>query len=101
MTHQGSLIREAFRKSGLSVNNGAKKLGVTRQNLYYHFKQEIVDAHFMRDVIEKLRLKIEGVERPQSFDFNRDEAFKDIQQIKAITVIRRTCGGGRRWVCEQ
>ena len=50
MSHQGEILQEAIRNSGISITRIVDELGITRPTIYRKFKEEIVDYNFVRRV---------------------------------------------------
>lgn len=55
-THQGEELKLKIRGSGYSMNELAKTLDMTRQNLNYHLRKEVLDGDFVRLVKNKLQI---------------------------------------------
>ena len=50
MPHQGELLQEAIKSSGISITRIVEELGITRPTIYRKFKEETVDYDFVRKV---------------------------------------------------
>lgn len=50
MLHQGEILQEAIKNSGISITRIVEELGITRPTIYRKFKDEIVDYSFVKRV---------------------------------------------------
>ena len=50
MPHQGEILQEAIRSSGISITRIVEELGITRPTIYRKFKDETLDANFVKSV---------------------------------------------------
>lgn len=50
MPHQGEILQEAIKNSGISITRIVEELGITRPTIYRKFKDETVDASFVNSV---------------------------------------------------
>lgn len=50
MPHQGEILQEAIKNSGISITRIVEELGITRPTIYRKFKEETLDANFVRNV---------------------------------------------------
>ena len=50
MPHQGEILQEAIKNSGISITRIVEELGITRPTIYRKFKEETVDYNFVRKV---------------------------------------------------
>lgn len=50
MPHQGEILQEAIKGSGISITRIVGELGITRPTIYRKFKDETLDANFVRAV---------------------------------------------------
>jgi plasmid maintenance system antidote protein VapI len=52
MPHQGEILQEAIKNSGVSITRIVDELGITRPTIYRKFKDETLDYNFVRRVGE-------------------------------------------------
>ncbi|UYZ62228.1 helix-turn-helix domain-containing protein [Hymenobacter weizhouensis] len=52
MPHQGEILQEAIKNSGISITRIVEELGITRPTIYRKFKDETLDASFVKRVGE-------------------------------------------------
>ncbi|RZK23803.1 MAG: hypothetical protein EOO56_03815 [Hymenobacter sp.] len=52
MPHQGEIVQEAIKNSGISITRIVESLGITRPTIYRKFKDEALDAGFVKRVGE-------------------------------------------------
>lgn len=50
MPHQGEILQEAIKRSGISITRIVEELGITRPTIYRKFKEEALDANFVNSV---------------------------------------------------
>ena len=50
MPHQGEILQEAIKNSGISITRIVEELGITRPTIYRKFKDETVDYNFVRKI---------------------------------------------------
>jgi AcrR family transcriptional regulator len=50
MPHQGEILQEAIKRSGISITRIVEELGITRPTIYRKFKEEALDANFVTSV---------------------------------------------------
>lgn len=50
MPHQGEILQEAIKHSGISITRIVDELGITRPTIYRKFKEETVDYSFVKRV---------------------------------------------------
>ncbi|QIX61533.1 helix-turn-helix domain-containing protein [Hymenobacter lutimineralis] len=67
MPHQGEILQEAIKNSGISITRIVDELGITRPTIYRKFKDETLDYAFVKRVGEII-----------SHDFSND--FTVVQQ---------------------
>ena len=68
MPHQGEILQEAIKNSGISITRIVEELGITRPTIYRKFKEETVEYSFVKRVGEII-----------NHDFSND--FTNSQQI--------------------
>lgn len=52
MPHQGEILQEAIKNSGISITRIVEELGITRPTIYRKFKEETVDYSFVKKIGE-------------------------------------------------
>src|SRR6476620_5684618 len=52
MPHQGEILQEAIKNSGISITRIVDELGITRPNIYRKFKEDTLDYGFVQRVGE-------------------------------------------------
>jgi AcrR family transcriptional regulator len=52
MPHQGEIVQEAIKNSGISITRIVEELGITRPTIYRKFKDDTLDAKFVRRIGE-------------------------------------------------
>ena len=52
MPHQGEILQEAIKNSGISITRIVDELGITRPTIYRKFKEETIDYTFVKKVGE-------------------------------------------------
>ena len=52
MAHQGEILQEAIKNSGISITRIVDELGITRPTIYRKFKDETLDVAFVKRVGE-------------------------------------------------
>ncbi|WP_303309661.1 helix-turn-helix domain-containing protein [Hymenobacter sp. BT730] len=67
MPHQGEILQEAIKNSGISITRIVEELGITRPTIYRKFKDETLDYAFVKRIGEII-----------SHDFSND--FTSLQQ---------------------
>ena len=67
MPHQGEILQEAIKNSGISITRIVDELGITRPTIYRKFKDETVDYSFVKKIGEII-----------NHDFSND--FTSVQQ---------------------
>lgn len=50
MLHQGEILQEAIKSSGISITRIVEEMGITRPTIYRKFKEETVDYNFVKRV---------------------------------------------------
>ena len=50
MPHQGEILQEAIKHSGISITRIVEELGITRPTIYRKFKEETIDYSFVKKV---------------------------------------------------
>ena len=52
MPHQGEIVQEAIKNSGISITRIVEELGITRPTIYRKFKEDTLDAKLVRKIGE-------------------------------------------------
>ncbi|MBC6608274.1 helix-turn-helix domain-containing protein [Hymenobacter sp. BT188] len=68
MPHQGKILQDAIKNSGISITRIVEELGITRPTIYRKFKEETLDYGFVKQVGEII-----------THDFSQD--FTSLQQV--------------------
>jgi predicted transcriptional regulator len=68
MSHQGEILQEAIKNSGISITRIVDELGITRPTIYRKFKEATVDYSFVKRVGDII-----------NHDFSND--FTSLQQV--------------------
>ena len=50
MPHQGEILQEAIKNSGISITRIVDEMGITRPTIYRKFKEETVDYNFVKRI---------------------------------------------------
>lgn len=50
MPHQGEILQDAIKGSGISITRIVEELGITRPTIYRKFKEETLDTNFVKAV---------------------------------------------------
>ena len=50
MPHQGEIVQEAIKNSGISITRIVEELGITRPTMYRKFKEDTLDSNFVNAV---------------------------------------------------
>ncbi|WP_201977796.1 helix-turn-helix domain-containing protein [Hymenobacter rubidus] len=50
MPHQGEILQEAIKNSGISITRIVDELGITRPTIYRKFKEETIDYTFVKKI---------------------------------------------------
>ena len=79
MPHQGEILQEAIKNSGISITRIVEELGITRPTIYRKFKEETIDYTFVKKVGDII-----------NHDFSND--FTTVQQssLPFVTSVNRT-----------
>ncbi|GAA3958229.1 helix-turn-helix domain-containing protein [Hymenobacter antarcticus] len=73
MPHQGEILQEAIKHSGISITRIVEEMGITRPTIYRKFKEETIDYGFVTRVGEII-----------NHDFSND--FTVVQQSSLLFV---------------
>ncbi|AYA37991.1 hypothetical protein D3Y59_13645 [Hymenobacter oligotrophus] len=55
MAHQGEILQEAIKNSGISISKLVQELGITRPTIYRKFKETTLDYSFVQRVGELIQ----------------------------------------------
>jgi hypothetical protein len=55
MAHQGEILQEAIKNSGISISRLVQELGITRPTIYRKFKEATLDYSFVKRVGELIQ----------------------------------------------
>jgi transcriptional antiterminator len=50
MPHQGEILQEAIKNSGISITRIVEELGITRPTIYRKFKEDTIDYNFVKRI---------------------------------------------------
>ncbi len=50
MPHQGEILQEVIKSSGISITRIVEEMGITRPTIYRKFKEETIDYNFVKRV---------------------------------------------------
>lgn len=50
MPHQGEILQEAIKSSGISITRIVEEIGITRPTIYRKFKEDTIDYNFVKRV---------------------------------------------------
>ncbi|MGI4740155.1 MAG: helix-turn-helix domain-containing protein [Janthinobacterium lividum] len=82
MPHQGEILQEAIKNSGISITRIVEELGITRPTIYRKFKDDTLDANFVKNVGQ-----IIGHDFSNDFTIAAQSAFPFVtQSVKQTTV---------------
>jgi len=78
MPHQGAILQEAIKNSGISITRIVEELGITRPTIYRKFKEETVDPNFVKRVGAVI-----------GHDFSRDFAVIQQPALPPVTSVQK------------
>ena len=52
MPHQGEIVQESIKNSGISITRIVEELGITRPTIYRKFKDDTLDTSFVKRIGE-------------------------------------------------
>jgi predicted transcriptional regulator len=78
MPHQGEILQEAIKNSGISITRIVEELGITRPTIYRKFKEETIDYSFVRKIGEII-----------NHDFSQDFTVLQQSSIPFVTSVVR------------
>ena len=79
MPHQGEILQEAIKNSGISITRIVEELGITRPTIYRKFKDETLDANFVKNVGQII-----------GHDFSGDFTIAQQSTLPFVTPVQRT-----------
>lgn len=89
MPHQGEILQNAIKNSGISITRIVEELGITRPTIYRKFKEETVDYDFVSKVGD-----IIGHDFSQDFTSLQQAALpfvtNDKSKVSASVTLQRT-----------
>ncbi|RZK31371.1 MAG: transcriptional regulator [Hymenobacter sp.] len=74
MLHQGEIVQEAIKNSGISITRIVEELGITRPTIYRKFKDDTIDAKFVRRIGEII-----------GHDFTKDFTMPEQSSLPSVT----------------
>ena len=75
MPHQGEIMQEAIKNSGISITRIVEELGITRPTIYRKFKDDTLDAKFVRRIGEII-----------GHDFSQDFTLPEQSSLPFVTL---------------
>jgi len=78
MPHQGEILQEAIKSSGISITRIVEELGITRPTIYRKFKDETIDYAFVKKIGEII-----------NHDFSQDFTMAQQSSIPFVTSVVR------------
>ncbi|OWP63462.1 hypothetical protein CDA63_08770 [Hymenobacter amundsenii] len=93
MSHQGEILQETIKSSGISITRIVDELGITRPTMYRKFKDKELDYNFVKRIGE-----IIGHDFSQDFthaqqadlSFNVTSVSKSVNNVSEQPVVSRT-----------
>jgi AcrR family transcriptional regulator len=81
MPHQGEIVQEAIKSSGISITRIVEELGITRPTIYRKFKDDTLDTSFVKRVGE-----IIGHNFAQDFTMPEQSTLPFVTQAPRVSV---------------
>jgi AcrR family transcriptional regulator len=81
MPHQGEIIQDAIKNSGISITRIVEELGITRPTMYRKFKDDTLDANFVKRIGE-----IIGHDFAQDFTIAEQPSFAFVTPTPKLSV---------------
>lgn len=78
MPHQGEILQDAIKSSGISITRIVEELGITRPTIYRKFKDEIVDYIFVKRVGDII-----------NYDFSKEFAVLQSFDLSSVTPVSK------------
>jgi hypothetical protein len=79
MSHQGEILQEAIKNSGISITRIVEELGITRPTIYRKFKEDTLDANFVKNIGQII-----------GHDFSQDFTMAQQSSLPFVTPVTRT-----------
>jgi len=74
MPHQGEIVQEVIKNSGISITRIVEELGITRPTIYRKFKDDTLDTKFVRRIGEII-----------GHDFSQDFTLSEQSSLSFVT----------------
>lgn len=81
MPHQGEILQEAIRNSGISITRIVEELGITRPTIYRKFKDDTLDSNFVKNIGQ-----IIGHDFSQDFTIGQQSTLPFVTPVNRSTV---------------
>jgi hypothetical protein len=81
MPHQGEIVQDAIKSSGISITRIVEELGITRPTMYRKFKDDTLDVNFVKRIGE-----IIGHDFAQDFTLPEQSAFSFVTPVPKPSV---------------
>jgi AcrR family transcriptional regulator len=81
MPHQGEIVQEAIKSSGISITRIVEELGITRPTIYRKFKDDTLDTSFVKRIGE-----IIGHDFAQDFTMPEQSTLPFVTQAPRVSV---------------
>lgn len=81
MPHQGEIVQEAIKNSGISITRIVEELGITRPTIYRKFKDDTLDTNFVKRIGE-----IIGHDFAQDFTMPEQSSFPFVSPTSRVSV---------------
>ena len=81
MPHQGEILQEAIRNSGISITRIVEELGITRPTIYRKFKDDTLDSNFVKNIGQ-----IIGHDFSQDFTMNQQSTLPFVTPLSRSAV---------------
>ena len=78
MPHQGEILQEAIKNSGISITRIVEELGITRPTIYRKFKDDTLDTAFVKRVGEII-----------GHDFSQDFTLHEQSSLPFVTSVTK------------
>jgi len=89
--HEGEILRNYLKGKGLEMGDVAEKLKMSRQNLNYHLRKEVLDDSFKRLIFDKMKISFPLGKQSDSdikytFQADQNQLISEmIEQVVALT----------------
>ncbi|GAB3635179.1 hypothetical protein GCM10027422_07690 [Hymenobacter arcticus] len=81
MAHQGEILQEAIKSSGISITRIVEELGITRPTIYRKFKDDTLDANLVKSIGQ-----IIGHDFSQDFTIAQQSSLPFVTPLPRVTV---------------